>query len=282
MILDCYEEANLHKLVDEFTDLEEIAHGGQKVVYKGTHERFGLCVYKSGSFYNHSTLERIKREVKLLDQINSPFFPKIYDFQIDDLNNQFSIIEEWIDSKILSKCSESFDNEIKIITLLMKLLDGLELIWNMNIVHRDLKPNNILIKPNLEPVIIDFGIARFLEDESLTQTLNPKGPCTPSYAAPEQLQNKKDLIDQRTDFFSLGIVINELHLGFHPFDPKRVGNNNSIVENILDNNYVKPDLISGLTPYFYQLITKLLMPLPYQRFKNYSEFKNFICEKWEV
>lgn len=66
------------------------------------------------------------------------------------------------------------------------------------------------------PCIIDLGIARFLDLESLTRTISPMGPCTPIYAAPEQLTNNKALIDPRTDFFGLGIIALELYLGVYP------------------------------------------------------------------
>ena len=64
------------------------------------------------------------------------------------------------------------------------------------------------------------------------------GPCTPVYAAPEQLSNNKSIIDARTDFFALGIIALELYLGVHPFDPSFVGNQYSIVENILQNKFI--------------------------------------------
>ena len=118
------------------------------------------------------------------------------------------------------------------------MVKGHSVIWDKNIVHRDLKPENIIIRPNGMPCIIDLGIAGFLDLESLTKTISPMGPCTPIYAAPEQLTNNKNIIDPRTDFYGLGIIALELYLGVHPFDSTYVGNQYSIVENIMQNKYV--------------------------------------------
>ena len=107
----------------------------------------------------------------------------------------------------------------------------LDVIWRRNVVHRDIKPANILITPAGEPRVIDLGIARFLDDTSLTASIACCGPATPIYAAPEQLINRKAMINVRTDFFLLGILVLELMHGFHPFDPQHVGNQNSLIEN---------------------------------------------------
>ena len=148
-----------------------------------------------------------------------------------------------------------------------------------NIVHRDLKPENIIIRPDGMPCIIDLGIARFLDLESLTKTISPMGPCTPIYAAPEQLSNNKNLIDPRTDFFGLGIIALELYLGVHPFDPVFVGNNYSIVENIMQNKYIVET--SSVKPYdaITEIAKKTLQTQPYNRFRNYRMLNAFIANQ---
>ena len=164
----------------------------------------------------------------------------------------------------------------EIFKLYSSLVEGLSVIWDKNIVHRDLKPENIIIRPEGMPCIIDLGIARFLDLESLTRTISPMGPCTPIYAAPEQLTNQKALIDPRTDFFGLGIIALELYLGVHPFDPNYVGNHYSIVENIIQNKYVLETDVVKKDVAIEAFAIKTLQTQPYNRFRNYRMLNAFI------
>ena len=105
------------------------------------------------------------------------------------------------------------------------------------------------------------------------------GPCTPIYAAPEQLTNNKNLIDPRTDFFALGIIALELYLGVHPFDPDYVGNQYSIVENIMQNKYVVETGTVKLDEAIVGLANKTLQKQPYDRFRNYQMLKAGISKQ---
>lgn len=262
------------------TNVTQIFKGGQKTVSRAMHKDFGEVVLKCGSFFDASGLERINREVNLLREIDSDYFPKNYEFKIDNDKRIFLIVEEFIESKKLDELSNYYDSEPKLVHLLKELIQGLKILWNKNIVHRDLKPDNILITTNFQPKIIDLGIARFREYTSLTKTIAEFGPCTKMYASPEQLLNKKRAINMRTDFFALGIILLELHLGFHPFMPDKVGNSQSIPENIVSGIYVKPGSKKDTPKEFEVLISRLLKTQPYQRFPNYRTLEQFVNQHW--
>lgn len=85
------------------------------------------------------------------------------------------------------------------------------------IVHRDIKPENIIRANDGRWCLIDFGIARALNKNSLTYTEAKMGPHTPGYGAPELFQYAKHDIDSRADLFSLGVVVFEAVTGKHPF-----------------------------------------------------------------
>jgi serine/threonine protein kinase len=258
---------------DYFSDYENVIpifKGGQKEVYKANHPFYGEVVLKSGKYSGERSLERIKREVEFLGTINSEYFPKNFLFEVNKSNQTFFIVEEFIEAFKFPDLAEYYNSEKRLISLLKELIYGLRLIWDRNVVHRDLKPDNILITKNYKPKIIDLGIARFIDYESLTKTIQPFGPCTPIYAAPEQLLNKKSDINLRTDFFSLGIIILELYLGFHPFDPKELGNQSSIPENIINGQYIQPSKKPGTSKEFSELLRKLLGVQPYERFRNHQ------------
>lgn len=258
--------------------LKELPQGGQKKVYLAEHPDFGTVVIKRGAITSFTSLERIKREVELLSELDSEYFPRQYHFNIDFKTKEFEIVEDYIEGFVLRETMSQFNSSDKIFKLLNSILKGLSVIWDKNIVHRDLKPENIIIRPDGMPCIIDLGIARFLDLESLTRTISPMGPCTPIYAAPEQLINNKNLIDPRTDFFSLGIIALELHLGVHPFDPTYVGNKYSIVENIMQNIYVNKTNKVESNIAIDELASKTLQTQSYQRFRNYKIFNNLISK----
>lgn len=246
---------------------------GQRKVSKCKSPQYGMVVYKTGMCHMLRTLERIKREVNILNSISSSYYPKNYDF-LTYSNGAFEIIEEYIDSNSLNDSRYLFNTEANIVDLIIDMIEGLKILWDKNITHRDLKPDNILIRKNMTPVIIDLGIARDNDEESLTKSAQLQGPGTPIYSAPEQIQNKKNSINHRTDFFALGILMAELLIGEHPFNPKITQSGLSIVENILDSNYCLS--YGGITPShgYKRIVDNLLSQQPYMRYRNHYIFKD--------
>jgi len=264
----------LDDLVHRCSDVISLAEGGQKKVLSAIHPDFGSVVIKYGEYRYTTSLERIAGEVELLRAIESRYYPKNYEFLIDPVRREFLIVEERLEAVELTKVKNRFSTDSQIRDLLAQLFCALNVLWQRNVVHRDIKPANILITPENEPRIIDLGIARFLDDTSLTATIAGRGPGTPIYAAPEQLKNKKAMINVRTDFFLLGLLMLELMHGFHPFDPKHVGNQNSLVENIMTGTYVEPD--QDHDAQLVGFIRQALEPQPFKRFRTVEAAMNFL------
>ncbi|MGD1318671.1 serine/threonine-protein kinase [Chryseobacterium sp. 2R14A] len=266
-------------MTKECTIIKPLPSGGQKTVQLAEHPDLGLVVIKKGEIKSFTSLERIRREVELLSELDSEYYPKQFHFNIDIKSKEFEIVEEYIEGSTLRDSFSKFTDQESIFTLLNELIKGLSIIWDRNIVHRDLKPENIIIKPDGKPCIIDLGIARFIDLESLTKTISPMGPCTPIYASPEQLSNNKNIIDQRTDFYVLGLIALELYLGVHPFDPAIVGNHFSIFENILQNKYVTSTDIINANEKIDNLVYNTIRMQPYERFRNHKLFNEYLKGK---
>lgn len=264
----------LTDLLARCTDVDQLAQGGQKTVYCAIHPEFGHVVVKYGEYRSATRLDRITREVQLLKELNSPYYPRQYEFLVDPTDREFIIVEERLDASELRVVFSRFADDSSILKLLRDLVRGLSVIWSRNVIHRDLKPENILIAADNTPRIIDLGIARFLDKTSLTLSVAPHGPATLIYAAPEQLMNRKPMIGVRTDFFLLGIVSLELMLGYHPFDPRYVGNQSSTVENILSGTFVTP---SGHDPILEGFVTRALRIEPYRRFRTQAEVAEYLA-----
>jgi serine/threonine protein kinase len=262
-------------ILKEYTSPTYLGGGGQKVVYRAIHPLYGKVVVKIGKYQNNHALERIRREVQILSKISSPYFPTQYSFNTVK-ENRFSIVEEYIDGIVLQECMTKYNSECIILEFALQMIEILINLWERNIVHRDIKPENIIITAD-GPKVIDLGIARVMDSTSLTLSLAPFGPCTPNYAAPEQLQNLKRKIDHRSDQFSLGIVVAQLLLnGQHPFDPNVVNDGSSIPENILNGKWATFKVKDSASPEFFSVIQKMLGIQPYSRFRLYKDLQKSI------
>lgn len=254
--------------VQQCSDVKPLARGGQKLVYSALHPQFGRVVIKLGTYGRITSLERIQREVSLLSALSCKYYPVQHCFLIDPLRQQFLIVEEQLSAIELAAAMHLFQSDADVLLLLQHLVCGLSVLWNKNVVHRDIKPTNILITSSKEPRIIDLGIARFLDESSLTESYAAHGPATPAYAAPEQLLNKKTMINFRADLFVLGILVSEMLLGFHPFDARYVKNKRTIVENIIAGNRVSP---RSSCPVLTSFVERVLKARPYERFRTIPE-----------
>ncbi|NTV13450.1 MAG: protein kinase [Desulfobulbaceae bacterium] len=259
----------LAEYLNDFIILKTFKDTGQKKVYLVCHKQDGMTVIiKIGKSPSRDLFLRAKREVEVQNSVDSQYYPKNYDFILFD-GNEFIIVEEYIESEALSDCFDKFIEPLDILKLLKHMICGLDLIWKSKITHRDLKPDNILIKVDNTPVIIDLGIVLAEDKTMLTSICSPFGPCTPSYAAPEQLKNRRADIDHRTDQFVLGIDILQLiGKGNHPFDPMFIGYGMNIPENIIYENFKKDLLDDPKFAPMKHLVVKLLAPEPFKRFRN--------------
>lgn len=207
-------------LLPSLRDLSKYDSGGQKIVFLGTHIIHGAVVLKLIEINSESSGQRALREMEIASKLKGDHFAAVYEFGSFTLENKefMYIVEEYISGSNLRKqlaLVKSMELE-DVLTLGFALLEALERIHIENLVHRDLKPENIILSED-KVVVIDFGIARDLEKQSLTADLAFFGPMTIGYAAPEQIKNQKKQICNRTDLFSWGIIMYECLSGIHPF-----------------------------------------------------------------
>lgn len=203
----------------QLTNVNLIARGGQKLVFRAIHSQYGDVVVKF--VLDAQSDERTKREVEVATKYRIANIPKVYEYNnIARLEEQLTyLIEEYIDGITLR---EFLKANIKVpvkfgVEILEALLNTAVELEKKQIVHRDIKPENIIVRKQGGICLLDFGIARHLSLPSLTLTKAPFGPCTPGYAAPEQFRNIKKEIDIRADLFSIGVTVYESLNGKHPF-----------------------------------------------------------------
>jgi len=208
---------NLSKeLISHFNISEYIQAnpGGQKTVFIATIEgqKYALKIINIAD-------ERFEREVKICESFNYlegiPRINRIEVFGADTI-----ILEEFIEGHDLSEIAINYQGDAKkVLRLVREIILILTPIWETRYVHRDLKPQNIRIRPDGSPVVLDFGIARALDEESLTVTGGQ--PLSWLFASPEQYNGQKVFISYRTDFFCLGIIAFYLYTNSLPFGKDR-------------------------------------------------------------
>lgn len=251
-------------ILPRYPNAVPLSQGGQKLVYKYDHPDFGAVVIKLGLT---SDMGYAIREADTLRSIESKYYPRCYDFEsLDD--KRFVAIEQFMAGQNLRDCLHLYYPLPKAIWLIRELIFGLDILWSRKITHRDIKPENIIITPSNQVVIIDLGIARHLGLTSLTNTMQPYGSGTPGYMAPEQINNFKRIIDQRTDIFSVGVILAELlRKGVGPFDSISTNGADPITSALngqWDRSWYKQNGLGAFVP----LLEGMLAVQPHKRPRN--------------
>lgn len=199
------------------SDIELIAAGGQKWVFKCTNPEHGLCVLK---LFKPGRENRLDREIEAVFRLAKLNIASIYDINLIDspIGQLAWVLEQYIQGLPLSELLKRGPlDEDQLLRITFGLLKATAAAEEVDVVHRDIKPDNIIIDNDGNPWLLDFGIARILDLESRTATDARFGPHTLGYGAPEQCRNRKSEIDGRTDLFAIGVVLYEGATGVNPF-----------------------------------------------------------------
>ncbi len=198
--------------------IEELGIGGMGKVYKVLDKevkaKIALKLIKPEIASDKKTIERFRNELKTARDISHKNICRMYDLNKEE--GSYYITMEYVSGEDL----KSFIHRsgrltvTKAIDITNQICEGLTEAHRLGVVHRDLKPSNIMIDKDGNARIMDFGIARSLESKGITGAGVMIG--TPEYMSPEQVEGKE--IDQRTDIYSLGVVLYEMVTGRVPFE----------------------------------------------------------------
>jgi serine/threonine protein kinase len=249
--------------------LGEIGSGGMGRVLLALDERLGrkVAVKTLSPRYagNPKLRERFMREARALARLDHPNIVRIYNLGNADEEPHF--VMERIEGASLTEAARRLALTQKI-DLMIKIALTVDFLHQRRMIHRDLKPGNILVGPDLEPKVLDFGLAAQSDDfgERLTQAGEIMG--TPDYFSPEQAQAAGPL-DARSDIFSLGAILYELITGAPPF---RAENTRDQIRSICEHDPAPPRRINPAIPGELQNIClKALEKDPAQRYQSARE-----------
>jgi|LGVF01.1.fsa_nt_gb serine/threonine-protein kinase len=250
--------------------IEKVGEGGMADVYKAkchVLQRFvAVKILKSQFNEDDDFITKFDHESKAAAQLNHPNIVNIFDVGIEgDIRY---IVMEYIDGITLKKHirnkKEALD-ENEIIKFSMQIASALDHAHKNNIIHRDIKPQNIMITENGVVKVADFGIAKAISSSTIVHTKELLGSV--HYSSPEQTRGS--FIDNRSDIYSLGIVMYEMATGRLPFEGDSAISValKHLKEHILSPGKINSDLSEGLE----SIIIKALKKNPDNRYQNINE-----------
>ena len=206
--------------------LSEIAAGGMGVVYLAKHQvtgqKLALKILHNAAASDLVNLKRFKIEAASAGSLTDPHIVKIIDFGVTDRSIPF-LVMEYLDGETLSERLKRVGNldSTAFFDVFTQICEGLANAHKNKVIHRDLKPSNIMLSKTDSGAdfvrILDFGLARVVDEEGQSKTLTKTGEVvgSPPYMSPEQGLGHK--CDERSDIYSFGCMMYEALTGKLPF-----------------------------------------------------------------
>jgi eukaryotic-like serine/threonine-protein kinase len=263
------------RTISHYRVVEKLGGGGMGIVYKAEDIRLGrfVCLkfLPEKLSKDHPAVERFQREARAASSLNHPHICTIYD--VDEFEEQSFIVMEFLEGQTLKHRIEGRPLHIEQVPEYgHQMADALEAAHAKAIIHRDIKPANIFLTERGQIKLLDFGLAKLLperkgigslthagtafnnttQDAHLTSTGVSMG--TVAYMSPEQVRGEE--LDERTDLFSLGLVLYEMSTGRQAF----VGNTSGVLFEAILNRTPIPAvrLNPAISPQLEQIINKAL------------------------
>lgn len=256
----------------------EINQGSFKetfLVVRGDGTKLALKVLRQG--YSAERNEREVEAMKRCDHPNIVALVELADF--DHAGTKYTyLLERFMEGGTLEdRIKGGLLSRKEVLALGGELIRALAHIAEKELVHRDFKPANILYAASGgEALVGDFGIVRDLRKESLTKTYLLQGPGTPFFAAPEQLNNEKSLIDWRTDQFAVGVTLAIAHFGVHPYREDGEDDSQAIAR-VASRSGPAAKFIREATTAILPVLVKMVSRWPAERFRT----PELLLEEWE-
>lgn len=220
--------------------------------------------------------ERFRHEAKVQASLIHPNIVALYNYFQEDGN--YCMVMEYVEGITLKQLVTKTGpmQEQRITWIMSQILDGVGYAHQKGIIHRDIKPSNILLDDSDNVKILDFGIAKILQDKGLTKTGTKMG--TIYYMSPEQIKAEKD-IDQRTDIYSIGVTLYEMLSGRIPFNVE-TDSDFEVMNEIVSGEVKDPrDFYPHISEWLVKLLFDSVEKDRTKRIQSASEFKSRLLEK---
>jgi serine/threonine protein kinase len=218
---------------------------------------------------NQQIVARFFREARAAAQLRSPYICPIYD--VGQISGIYYLSMAFIDGQPLERLIDNgqIRDTRTIVELTKKIARGLQKAHEQGIIHRDLKPENIMVDSDGEPIVMDFGLAKRLDDD-IQITTPGRILGTPAYMSPEQVDGNPKEIGPATDIYSLGVVLYKMLTGRTPFQ----GSLTSVLRQIGNAEPPRPSKVApGLNPDspLERICLKMMAKSPRDRFPSIAD-----------
>jgi TolB-like protein/tRNA A-37 threonylcarbamoyl transferase component Bud32/Tfp pilus assembly protein PilF len=248
--------------------IEELGRGGMGVVYKAQDTKLkrtvALKFLPQELTHISEVKDRFMREAQAAAALDHPHICTVYEF--DEAEEKTFISMAYIEGQSLQKKIESGPFEVyEALRIAIQAAEGLQEAHKKGVVHRDIKSANIMVTEKDQAKIMDFGLARVTGTTLVTKEGMTMG--TIAYMSPQQARG--EMVDQRTDIWSLGVVLYEMFSGQLPFKGEH---DQAVIYSIL-NEQPKPimDLRSEIPMSIEQVVAKSLEKNQDERYQNIDE-----------
>jgi serine/threonine protein kinase len=278
----------VRRLIPQVSDVQFLDRGGQKIVFTGiiNNEKYALKFMSPNPLDTGLNSEQIdnvtaraQREVETMQQCSTPYLVRMGPIGLTsdeiDGNPIIYFTEEFIEGRNLIQYLREMGplSVAELQRLALHISEAINTIWQFSKIHRDIKPGNIMRRDGTgDFVLLDMGLIFDLQDASLS--VFPVG--TPFYFSPEQtnFNNRRTVMNFRSDLFSLGIVLYEMAIGRHPFVTPSSHTTWDVIGNIVNMTQEqpishRPDLPQRLN----DIIMRLLAKRPALRYRSIALFQ---------
>lgn len=210
----------MRQIANYIVEDEPLARGGMGRIYRGRDPQGHIVAIKEilpEFATDWSIISRIESEVAFLVKMDHPSIVKLYSAFRDERTQCYYIVMELVEGMNIEQyvIKNGPIPEQQAVEMMLKILDALQCVHNEHIVHRDIKPSNIMIRPNGDICLLDFGIAKDL-DNNRNHTVPGSVLGTNGYMSPEQAAGYS--INYRSDIYAAGCVFFYMLTGHHAFN----------------------------------------------------------------
>lgn len=209
-------------LVGPYRVIEELGTGGMGSVWLAERSdgkpRRRVALKLPRMVWASDLSERMERERDILASLEHPNIARLYDAGLDEQARPYLAIEYVEGVRITHYCEEHQLDTRRRVELFIQVLNAVQYAHTRLVLHRDLKPGNILVNRNGSVRLLDFGIAKLIEDtqpDGEADMITMTRALTPRYASPEQLRGER--LTLVSDVYSLGVILHELLTGVSPY-----------------------------------------------------------------